>query len=253
MAALIHELTNEASFIFEGTLRQIGAVTSASLPAGPDMAVVHVGKILKGPHVLAGFSGQEITIQLRHPGSAQHGRQATFFTTGLHFGGGLAVREVGQLDRTGAEVEAEVKEAMAHAYDDALRARLEAAELVVAGTAVRVGPLRTDDATSRQVSEHDPDWWECEIKVSDVEKGKLPAAGRGRAAGSEVVTLFAHSTDIVWYQSPKFNEGEEGIWLLHRTDFRGAPVPGLVTDHPLDFHPLSRIERIRALLGRTPR
>jgi hypothetical protein len=250
MAASIRDLADEASFIFEGTLRRTGAVTSSALQPAADMAVVHISRILKGPPALASFSGQEITVQLRQPSPSEQSRSFTFFTTGLHFGDGLAVREVGRIDASGTEVEREVREAEHGKQNELLLRRLRDAEIVVAGVAIRTAAYQPPDATHRHVSEHDPDWWECVIRVRDMVKGEIRPVGRRRAAATEVVTLFAHSTDIVWYQSPKFTEGIEGIWLLHRTDFRGNPVPAPVTDHPLDFHPLSELGRIRALVER---
>ena len=68
MAASIRELADEASFIFEGTLRRTKAVASLSLQPTDEMAVVHVDRILRGPPALAGFKGQEITVELRQPG-----------------------------------------------------------------------------------------------------------------------------------------------------------------------------------------
>lgn len=253
MAESVQDLTNEASFIFAGTLRRTGESTSAGLPATPETAVVHISRIFKAPPVLAKFTGQEITVQLRHPGTSEHGKEFTFFTTGLYFGDSLAVREVGRIERSGAEVEREVHEAEAEQHNELLLRRLRDAELVVSGEAIRVAAYRPADAKPRPVSEHDPDWWECAIRVRQVEKGNGQPAARRRSGPAEVVTLFAHSTDILWYQSPKFAEGLEGIWLIHRTDFRGNPVPAPVSDHPLDFHPLSELPRIRALLERLRR
>jgi len=254
MAASIRELANQASFIFEGTLRRTGAATRTAVPpspeVAPEMAVVHVLRILKGPPALAKFSGRDIAMQMRGPPHPEHEREFIFFTTGLSYGDSLAVREVGHIAERGPEVERELHEAEREKRDEALSRRLGAADIVVTGEAIRVGEFRWPEGTRRHVSEHDPDWWECEIRVRDIEKGRIEPARKGHAGATEVVTLFAHSIDVLWHQSPKFQKGDEGIWLLHRTDFRGNPAPGLVTDHPLDFHPLSEHERIRALLER---
>ena len=250
MAASIRALADKSSFIFEGTLQRTGAVTGTTLKATDEMAVVHVSRILKGPPALPPFKGQEITVELRQPGRSHHGHRFTFFATGLHFGDGLAVREVDRIDAEGPEVEREVREAGEEQQNDLLLRRLRDAEIVVSGVAIRVSPYQPTETTRRPVSEHDPDWWECLIQVADVLKGALPREGRRRPSHGEVVTLFAHSTDILWYQSPKFFEGLQGIWLIHRTDFRGNPMPAPVCDHPLDFHPLAELARIRALLER---
>ncbi len=50
------QLTKLSGFIFEGSVRRTGAVTSSGLDATPDTAVVLVAKVLKGPEVLAGYA-----------------------------------------------------------------------------------------------------------------------------------------------------------------------------------------------------
>ena len=147
MAASIREMADEASFIFEGTLRRTGAVTSSALQPAADMAVVHIGRILKGPPALASFSGHEVTVQLRQPGPAEHGRNFTFSTTGLHFGDGRAVREVGRIDTSGPEVEKEVHEAEHERQNELLLSRLRDAEIVVG--AKRSAPLPIRRRTRR--------------------------------------------------------------------------------------------------------
>jgi hypothetical protein len=144
---------------------------------------------------------------------------------------------------------------MERASDEQFFQRLEKAEIVVSGEAVETRPYEPLHRADRPVSEHDPDFWECIIKVETVEKGEVKEEGRTKekAKARHVVTLFAHSFDIRWYQSPKFEKGSTGIWLLQRFELNGEPVPELVTVHVLDFQPLSQLERIRALLRRTER
>lgn len=253
MALSVKELTDQSSFIFEGVVRRLGAVTTSGIRPTPEMAVVQVTKILKGPPALSGYGGREITVLLHEHESVTTGLRAVFFTNGLYFGDGLAVREVGRLDARGEALEREVHHAMERASEEQLLDRLERAELVVSGTAVETRPHEPAARANRPVSEHDPDWWECVIKVETVEKGEHKTKKKGDAPPREVITLFAHSTDIAWYRSPKFEKGSTGIWLMQRIELRGEPVPELVTAHVLDFQPISQLERIRALLKRTQR
>jgi hypothetical protein len=249
MPASVQELTNQSGFVFEGAVRRVGAVATVGLQATRDMAVVQVTKILKGPPALARFTGREITVQLHEHETVHEGLRAVFFTTGLHFGEGLAVREVGRHDIEPA-LERQVDEAMQRASDEQLLQRLTQAEIVVSGVAIDTHPFEPATAAKRRVSEHDPHWWECAIEVDTVEKGKVKPVEKGKTAPREVVTLFASSTDVAWYRAPKFEKGSVGVWLLHRIELRGEPVPGLATAHALDFQPLSQLERIRALLRR---
>ncbi len=253
MAASVQDLTNESSFVFEGAVRRMGAVTTTGIEATPEMAVVHITKVLKGPSVLSGFNGKEITVQLHQHEAVHEGLRAVFFTNGLHFGEGLVVREVGRLKAGEPGLEREVHEAMERASDDKLLERLETAEIVVSGVAIEIRPYEPPTRERHPVSEHDPEWWECVIKVETVEKGEVKTKEKSKTAAREVVTLFAHSIDIVWYHSPKFEKGSRGIWLMHRIELQGEPVPELVTAHVLDFQPISQLERIRALLKRIQR
>lgn len=249
MTATLRELTGKSGFVFEGAVRRMGAVTTSGVPVAPDMAVVLVIKVLKAPSMLLGFTGKEITVQLRRHETVHEGLQAVFFTTGLHFGDGLAVKEVDRLDVRGAALEKDVREAMHQASDDELIDRLNQAEIVVSGVAIKTAPYERPSVADHHVSEHDPDWWECIIEVETVEKGTVKTLGKAKPAAT-VLTLFAHSTDIRWYRSPKFEKGDAGVWFLHRIVLKGARVPELVTVHRLDFHPISSLDYVRALLKR---
>lgn len=244
--ASVKELTKQAGMVFEGAIRRMD---EGSAGEGRKTAVVEVVKILKGPSVFSKFAGREVNVQLHRSGELRPNFRAVFFTAGVSFGQSLVLREVGQPEEGRQGVEREVQEAVQESDDDKLLSRLNQAELVVAGTCVEVRPFE-DKNSKKPVSEHDPDWWVCVIEVSSMEKGKGKTE-KGKTV-TEVATLFAHSTDIVWYRSPKFHKGVAGVWLLHRRDHLGKPVPGLVTDHPLDFHPLTRLDHVRALLKREP-
>ncbi|MGA2373691.1 MAG: hypothetical protein ABSG11_23785 [Candidatus Korobacteraceae bacterium] len=57
----------------------------------------------------------------------------------------------------------------------------------------------------------------------------------------------------MWHNSPKFHEGQQGIWLLHVNQVR---LPGVqdqyTTLRPLDFQSEAQLERIRRLLNSKP-
>ena len=247
--ASIKDLTKQAGMVFEGAVRRMDETASVSGNEGRKTAVVEVVKILKGPPVLARYTGREVSVQLHRPVELRPNFRAVFFTTGVSFGEGLILRELGQEEERPG-LEREVEEAVQQSNDDKIFNRLSQAELVVAGTCIETRPFEDAKSAKKPVSEHDPEWWVCVIEVSSIEKGKGKTE-KGKAV-TEIVTLFAHSTDIVWYRSPKFHKGVSGIWLLHRRDHLGKPVPALVTDHPLDFHPLTQLDHVRALLKREP-
>src|SRR5208282_4266617 len=93
-------------------------------------------------------------------------------------------------------------------------------------------------------SEHDPDWYQAEIAVAATLKGKI--------ASDTVVVFFPHSDDVMWHDSPKFKEGERGVWLLHRNQVRFPSVEDQYTAlRPLDFQQQIQIERVQRLLKGT--
>jgi len=246
MAASVQELTKKSGFIFEGTVGHTSAVTTPGIEATPATVVVHVDKVLKGPDVLSGFAGREITVVLgEHEGVSPRTR-AVFFTNGLHYGEGLVVREVGRLHAAGSEMELEVREAMKQADDEDLLHRLRDARLVVSGVVINVGPY---ESRLRVGTEHDPEWWEGVIDVEAVEKGTVKPE-KGKSGKTHITVFFAHSADVAWYRSPKLEVGDQGVFILHEGEFRTGPTPGPAIIHPLDFRPMSNVEHIRALIKR---
>lgn len=124
------------------------------------------------------------------------------------------------------------------AADSDLAQRLAQAEIVISGMVLAT----TRFASQRPglISEHDPDWWQATIEVESVEKGKVTT--------KTVPVLFANSTDIAWYRSPKIKKGERGVWLLHNRDTFGRAVPGLAVVQPADKQPITELAKVRALL-----
>ena len=243
---LSRDLTKQSDFVFEGAIQRIGDVTSRGVQATPSTAVVHVEKVLKGPRVLAGFTGREITVLSDERSDPSSRKRAVFFTNAFHYGEGLAVREVGRFDATGANVEREVHEAMKESDDENLLRQLRSARLVVRGTVIKAGP---SEHRERVGSEHDPEWWECVIEVEAIEKGSAKHE-KNKNGKLRITAFFAHSTDVAWYRSPKVQVGDAGIFILHEGVVRSHQTPGPAMVHPLDFQPVSESERVRTLIKR---
>jgi len=239
------DLTNDAGFVFEGQITQLGASNTAAYPAGPDTAVVRVTRIIKGPPALSGYGNQLITVHLIDTGGRQANQESVFFTHGLHYGEGLVVGEVGVPDT--ALAAATMTAALTASTDTPMTQRLAAAELVVTGVASEPRPFAAPAMATLaggspvpRISEHDPDWWSTTVTVESVEKGDH--------GGNTTQVLFANSHDIAWYHAPKIKAGDHGVWLLHNRDHRGRPVPALAVTHPLDFQPMTEAPRVRRLL-----
>jgi len=229
-------LIRQATFIFVGTVVRLSASTVPEVPVTDATAVVRVDDIIEGPGAPPDLKGQEITVQLSQPGSVKQGEQTTFFTRGWLFGDSMAVVEVGRASEAqGAQqVREQVSTTHQKMADEALQSEISSAEAIVVGTVASVKP-----ASIRHLgSEHDPDWYEAEITVESVEKGHLP--------GHTVTLLFAHSDDVMWQSAPKFKQGQQGVWLLHRNQEK---LPGVKDQYtvlkPLDFQSRDNLEHIK--------
>jgi hypothetical protein len=251
-AAPADDAVRESDLIFNGTVEELGASTVAAFEAAPNTAVVRVDDVIRSSPALAQVAGQRITVELQDPGSVTAGQQYTFYATVLLFGESIAVREVAHDAVQAAEALGDrVQNAVASAEDQALRERAERAELVVRGRVSHVRPSASAGAESLStgpVSEHDPQWWEAVIDVDEVVKGDV--------APGPTVVVFPFSTDIMWVNAPKFQTGQEGVWLLHTEQ-----VPPAVTEQftsvytaldPTDFQPGDRAERVQRLLEESP-
>jgi hypothetical protein len=236
----IQELVRRSQFIFRGTIRQLGSATLPEVRVGDDTAVVTVDEVLLAPPKLGDYTGKNITVQLRSGVGDE--RKFVFFTTSWLYGSGLAVREVGRLGQTqAAGIEQRLAAAQQRLADDHLKSRLDAAELVVVG---RVTAVRTLNQGRRPHSEHDPLWRSATVSVGSVEKGT--------ASGPTATVFFPGSTDVVWYRSPKFKVGQEGVFILDRDAGKEYRLDGFTALEPLDFQPKTQLDRVRRLIGVRP-
>lgn len=238
----VDDMTSQAGFVFEGEVEQMGASTSSGFAPTPDTAIVRISKILKSTPSLAGYAGQQVTVQMEQPATLQTGQQATFFTHGIHFGEGVVVNAFGSSPAGDPATQSLVENATQSASDTELTQRLAQADLVVSGVAAAPSKMLsvTEGVISRPISEHDPDWWQATINVNSVEKGEDP--------GPTTTVIFPHSIDIAWYRSPKVKEGDSGVWLLHNRDLFGRSVPARAIVHPLDFQPTTALDHVRSLM-----
>jgi hypothetical protein len=227
-------LTRASQLVFRGTVVKVGAANLAAVQDPSGTAVVRVDEVWKAPGRLGDFTGREITVQLQKAGAALPGEQAVFFANGWLVGETLAVVETGRLHGDPVALKAQVAAAARQSDLDQLKGRLAEAELVVAGRVVA-----THKATaSGRTSEHDPEWWEAEIQVDAVYKGK--------PAGPRVSILYPKSPDVTWYGAPKPSVGWDGIWLLSRreTELAGGAYTALKPDDLLGRDQAATVQQL---------
>ena len=235
----VGDLSAKAEVVFRGTVRLLNTST---VPAdeGVGRSVVRIDEVLSGSETLRRFVGKDVTVRLKEGTTVAAGQTRIFFANVWHFGESLGLIELGSVPAPAAPqaraFREDVVKARQASADRQLKERMEAAQLVVAGrvTAVKARP--------RILSEHDPQWTEAEIDVSEVVKGTAPA--------NKMTIQFAASDDVMWYRSPKLKAGQEGIWIL-RSGLAGAGAPQFLgIAEPGDQLPISELNHAKALLQR---
>jgi len=255
------ESSQQAVFIFQGTVQKLRAATMTSVPVTARTAIVRVDEIIQAPKLLNGYAGQEITVQLEPDHKVTTGTKAIFYTNNLIFGDSIAVHAIGHTDPHPASAaraaQSQSPAEAAEAHD--LKAHLTDADLVVTGKVLSVslaretgGQAERAAATSSRVSEHSAHWHEAVVAVSQVDKGQPTV--------KQLVVSFPSSQDVAWAHAPKFQPGQEGVFILHkampekgarapkRTDSKSNPSPIYTALHALDFQPTHKAQQIKALL-----
>lgn len=242
----VDDLTRRSQYIFRGAISKLAATTVDQVGPTERTAVVRVEQVLRAPVTFDDFTDREVTVELATTSGAKEGLRAVFFTTSWVYAQSLALVEVGRMPPANmGRLRKQIAEAGRNIPDDALRVRLRRANLVIVGRVVATG--EAEPPRRLPITEHAPDWSEAIVEVEQVEKGKPPK--------DRVTVLFPKSVDEMWIESPKFERGQEGIWILQRNQQeRGWPlmrVPGLTALDPLDFRPKTELHRIRTLLKGT--
>jgi hypothetical protein len=227
----VKDLTRRAEFIFRGTVQKPGAANLEVVEASARTAVVRVDEVLKAADTLDDFTGREVTVFLRQPGSVRAGDQGTFFTKVGLLGESLGVLELGRRNGSALNLKAQIASAGSQALEQDLRARVAAADLVASG---RILSTRAtyEEPKSGALTEHDPLWWEAVLEVRKVVKGQVTE--------KTVTFWFPASLDAMWAFAPKPSAGQEGTWLLHRQPVEGRGGVYAVAD-PRDL--MSRDEQ----------
>lgn len=251
------ELMKRSSIVFVGTVTKMAAVAFPDVQASKKTVVVKVDQLLEKPAAVFLSAGQQITVELKDPSVFHEGLQATFYTEGWIFGKGIAVREVGhELTKETLSASAMEKLQQQHSKtrqelkETELRARIESSDLVLVGRVTRVRPSTVTAPGPKFISEHDPNWQEAVIQVISGIKG-IPDGG-------QVVVRFPGSDDVVYYETPKFKEKQEGVFLLQKDTFSGlanailagTEVEAYTAQRSLDVLSKEEADKVRAIIGK---
>jgi len=141
-----------------------------------------------------------------------------------------------------------------------LKAQLGAADVVMVGRVIATraaspvfiatseGGLASVPSTRKRISEHDPHWKEAVIQVQRPLKGV--------SADENVVVLYPDTLDLMWQRSyPRLKEGQEGLFMLRRSQHAGGQLQSLANGKPLfaaptkqDLLDKARVEEVIELL-----
>src|SRR6266480_2203415 len=185
-------LAKQSSFIFSGTVSQLGAASFVGVPQSPQTIVVRVDSVLKKPPAVSLKKGDNITVEVKDPSAFQQGAQATFYAEGWIFGSGVAVKELGHDFSPGGGAPAEgartaettLGQMQKQISDQDLQNRIALSDLVVIGhiTDVHRWTIPKSAAARYPISEHSADWHEAVLQIKSILKGTKPKGGYQVAA-----------------------------------------------------------------------
>ena len=231
------ELVRRSGFIFQGTVKELGAATP-TVVREPNTIIVHVDGVLEALPPIGNVRGRDVTVRMRSATQLRPGASATFFTYVYSAGTSLGLQEVGvrPVEDTVRTIR-RIRSARATLSDERLARRLATARLVVLGS---VGEARPAEGSEEHRGEHDPLWWRVPIRVATTLKGA--------ARDATVFANYAHSDDPAWERSPKPKTGDRGIFLLQPARGSQFRAPGLFLVDSLDVLDGGQLERVRRLL-----
>jgi len=264
-------LTDDAKFLFKGTVQKLGASALAQVPKSEQTAIVHVDEILHAPPALVKTLGKQITVKLAKGAKPKVGEQVLFYANGWLFGDTVAVESVKQ-EKPAALAKTMLAERVSdparNLADRELQNRVADADMVIEGEVSSIHLPQSESLAAtrtanwaRPVSEHDPKWREAVITVGAVHKGD--------PGTKQVVVRFPSSTDVQWHRAPKFRAGDRGVWLLQSPKESLAPgtaakqtgagalamtataVPGATVYtalSPMDFQPANRLDTVASVI-----
>jgi hypothetical protein len=251
-----------AAFVATGKVIKLNASTLPDVETANTL-ILQVESVIKSPSLFADLAGHQVTIRFDKLPNVNEGAEMTVYANGWVFGATVGLDAVSYTLSSDRQVAAAgVAKETAATEDADLKDRLNSAATVVVGKVSKVEKKPDDPAMlarlapnenqTTRISEHDPNWHEATIQVNQTLKG---------AEAPEIKVLFPQSDDVRWHGVQKFEEGQQGIWLLQNSQNQNtkgiAPkllaavprdVPALTALHPNDFVPLNDLGKIKSLL-----
>jgi len=227
-------LVRQSDIIFAGTVIQKG--------------VVRVDLVFEKPAAVSLDKGDSVIVLPARAASLNPGLHATFYTRGWIYGQGITVREVGHetigpqlaaaVGSTGTAQQDLVTRARQQVNDADLKARIQAAAMVVVGRVEQLRPMAygapARPPRTKRFTEHDPNWQEAIILVDEGLKGAT--------AGERVVVRFPSSRDVAFVATPRLAAGQEGTFLLQKDTATGSPLSVMAGQSVQAYTALHRLD-----------
>jgi hypothetical protein len=177
------------------------------------------------------------------PLTKKPGDSFTVFGNAVTFGATIGLVEVATDENDPQALAGQLGDAKVAAYQAAVEARLNAADLVVAGEVLALHASETKGAP--RLSEHDPEWWEATIAVKHVIKGD--------ARTKTVKVQYPTSQDVMWRDSPALQARQASVFILQKGAIPSLPKTALTALDPLDVQGPEEQATLAMLLGETER
>jgi len=200
----VSDLVNSSTFIFIGTVLELGASSVPFVPPNEKLITARLDESLRIDPVLGDLRGKTITIAVNSAEQFSVGQQLVFFTNSWVHGRGIAVREVAHMEPGQSNPVAAVVAQLPQRH---LLDRLQDAQAVVDASITHVDP------PGFTLDQHDGLWAAAHLQVNAALKGDTPD-----------VFYFPTAEWPPWNRMPRFHQGQSGIFLLH------IPPPGTVKE-----------------------
>jgi hypothetical protein len=233
----ISDLVQSSTFIFSGTVLELGASSVPSVSPNEKLITARLDKSLRTDPVLGDLRGKTITVAVGSSENFSPGQQVVFFANSWVHGRGIAVREVAHLDAGQTD---RVAAAVAELPQRHLLDRLQDAEVVVESTITNIDP------PGFTLDQHDGLWAKAHLAVNATLKG---------GALAPATFYFATAEWPPWNRMPRFKEGQAGVFLLHIPppdtvkESGTLPAGSLIAMDAADFQDKSQAGRIKQLLS----
>jgi hypothetical protein len=241
----LDKLVSDASLIFKAKIVLLHTVTTDEDDIS-NSGVVIVTDVIEAPESFKNISGQQVTVRFSDISKVKVGEERMFFTEPYWIGESLGVTEKGSVLKgdklyESKEISSYIAQALNKQDDEQLRKYLKDSKFVITGKVVKIN---NPEDYKRMATEHDPEWREAEIQIDETIKGKT---------GSKTVKiLFASSKDVMFFQSPKFNMGDEGIFIIQQTDSKTVDIlknNNMLIDKAGFIKGKEKVKHIRSLIN----